>query len=57
MVVTGSITTFSISGTQYDSSAFSFEASFESANSNYINKVFGQDNFEKDISSVSDLVE
>jgi hypothetical protein len=54
---TNPYSTFSISGTQYDSSAFSFEASFESANANYINKVFGQDNFEKDRTVVPLFVE
>jgi len=54
---TNPYSTFLISGTQYDSSAFSFEASFESANANYINKVFGQDNFEKDRTVVPLFVE
>ena len=54
---TNPYSTFLISGTQYDSTAFSFEASFESTNSNYINKVFGQDNFEKDRTVVPLFVE
>jgi len=54
---TNPYSTFLISGTQYDSTTFSFETSFETANTNYINKVFGQDNFEKDRAVVPLFVE
>ena len=54
---TNPYSTFLISGTTYDAKNFSFETSFTTANSNYVNKVFGQDNFEKDRTVVPLFVE
>jgi len=49
--------TFAISGTDIDSQSFSFETSFTQANTNYISKVFGTQNFEKDRTEVPLFVE
>jgi len=65
MVCTGSYSgvsenpfnTFVISGVTYQGSNFSFETSFEIANSNYITKVFGSGNFDKDRTEVPLFVE
>lgn len=49
--------TFVISGSDITNQTFSFETSFTQANTNYISKVFGTQNFEKDRTEVPLFVE
>jgi hypothetical protein len=49
--------TFAISGTDIDNQSFSFETSFTQSSTNYLSKVFGTQNFEKDRTEVPLFVE
>jgi hypothetical protein len=49
--------TFLISGTQYDSKAFSFEVSLDSTQQNFIPKVLGTSNFSKERADIPIFVE
>ena len=56
-VTTNPKSTFSISGVTYDNVPFDFEVSLEDTNSNFITKVLGTENFEKDRTEVPVFVE
>jgi hypothetical protein len=56
-VTTNPKSTFVVSGITYESTPFNFEVSLEDTNSNFITKVLGAENFEKDRTEVPVFVE